>query len=80
MNPRRNDVAWEFDDKGNVALLEGVIYQEGGKVGAGEDCDLSACAFKVGNNGIFLLTFVHGDEDVAECGGAGGRGDAEDDV
>ncbi len=80
MNPRRNDFAREVDDKGNVALLEGVIYQEGVEVGAGEDRNLSACAFEVGHNGIFLGTFVHGDEDVAKRGGAGGGGDAEDNV
>ncbi len=57
-----------------------MIYQEGGKVGAGEDRDLSACTFKVGNNGVFQVTFVHGDEDVAKCGGAGGEGDAKDNV
>jgi hypothetical protein len=55
-----------------------VIYQEGGKVGAGEDRDLSACTFEVGDNGVFLVTFGHGDEVVAKRGRADGRGDAED--
>ena len=69
-NPGRNDVAREVNDEGNVALLEGVIYQEFGKIGAGEDCDLMACIFEVGGNGHFLMTFVLGNEDVAEFGGA----------
>ncbi len=34
-NSGRNDVAWEVDDEGNVALLEGVIYQEFNEIGAG---------------------------------------------
>ncbi len=55
-----------------------MIYQEGGKVGAGEDRDLSACTFEVGDNGVFLVTFGHGDEVVAKRGRADGRGDAED--
>ncbi len=79
-NPGGNDVAREVDDEGNIALLEGVIYQEFGKIGAGEDRDLTACIFKVGGNGLFLMTFVLGTEDVAEDGGACGGRDAENDV
>jgi hypothetical protein len=79
-NPGRNDVAREVDDEGNVALLEEVIYQEFGKVGAGEDRDLTACVFKVGGNVFFLMTFVLGNEDVAKYGGACSRRDAENNV
>ncbi len=79
-SPRRNDVAREINYERDIALLEGVFEQEVGKVGAGEDCDLLACAVEVGGNGIFLVTFVLGDKDVAKHCGAGGRGDAEDDV
>ncbi len=79
-SPRRNDVAWEVNYEGDVALLEGVFDQEVGKVGAGEDCDLSACAVKVGSDGVFLVMFVLGNEDVAKRCGAGVRGDAENDV
>ncbi len=50
------------------------------KVGAGEECDLAACIFEVGRNGVFLVTFILGDEDVAKYVGAGGGRDAEDDV
>ncbi len=79
-NPSRNDVAWEVNDEGNVALLEGVIYQEFGKIGAGEDQDLMACVLEVGRNGHFLMTFILGNEDVAKYGGACGGRDAENDV
>jgi hypothetical protein len=79
-NPGGNDVAWEANDEENIALLEGVIYQEFGKIGAGEDCDLTACVFEVGGNGLFLMTFVLGNEDVAKYGGACGGRDAENDV
>ncbi len=79
-NPGRNDLAREVDDEVNVVLLEGVSYQEFGKIGAGEDRDLTACIFKVGGNGLFLMTFLLGNEDVAEYGGACGRRDAENDV
>jgi hypothetical protein len=68
------------DDEGNVALLEGVIYQEFGKIGAGEDRDLTACVFKVGRNGLFLMTLILGNEDVAKYGGACGMKDAENNV
>jgi hypothetical protein len=80
--PSGNDVAWEVDDdEGNVALLEGVIYQEFGKIGAGEDGDLTACVFEVvGGNGNFLMTFILGNEDVTEYGRACGGRDAENDV
>ncbi len=79
-NPGGNDEAREVNDEGNDALLEGVIYQEFGKIGAGEDRDLTACVFEVGGNGLFLMTFVLGNEDVAEYGGACGGRDAENDV
>ncbi len=79
-NPGGNDVAWEVDDEGNIALLEGVIYQEFVKIGAGEDRDLTACIFKVGGNCLFLMTFVLRNEDVAEYGRACGGRDAENDV
>ncbi len=79
-SPCQNDVAWEVNYEGDVALLEGVFEQEVGKVGAGEDCDLSACAVRVGSDGVFLVTFILCDEDVAKRCGAGSRGDAEDDV
>ncbi len=79
-NPGGNDVAWEVDDEGNIVLLEGVIYQEFGKIGAGEDHDLTACIFKVGRNGLFLMTFVLGNEDVAEYGRASSGRDAENNV
>ncbi len=79
-NPGGNDVAQEVNDEGNVALLEGVIYQEFGKIGAGEDRDLTACIFKVGRNGLFLMTFVLGNEDVAKYGEACSGRDAEKDV
>ena len=39
-----------------------------------------ACIFEVGGNGLFLMTFVLGNEDVAEYGGACGGRDAENDV
>ncbi len=79
-SPRRNDVAWEVNYEGDVVLLDGVFDQEVGKVGAGEDCDLLACAVVVDGNGTFLVTFVLSNKDVAKRCGAGGRGDAEDDV
>ncbi len=79
-NPGRNDVAREVNDEENVALLEGVIYQEFGKIGAGDDCDLTACVFEVGGNGLFLMTFILGNEDVAEYGRACGGRDAETNV
>ncbi len=79
-NPGGNDVAQEVDDEGNVALLEGVIYQEFGNIGAGEDRDLTACIFEVGRNGLFLMRFTLGNEDVAEYGRACGGRDAENDV
>jgi hypothetical protein len=79
-NPGGNDVAREVNDEGNDALLEGVIYQEFGKIGAGEDRDLTACVFEVGGNGLFLMTFVLENEDVAKYGGACGGRDAENDV
>ena len=79
-NPGGNNVAREVDDEGNVALPEGVIYQEFGKIGAGEDHDLTACIFEVGGNGLFLMTFVLGNEDVAKYGGACGGRDAENNV
>ncbi len=41
-NPGGNDVAREVNDEENVALQVGVIYQEFGKIGAGEDRDLMA--------------------------------------
>ncbi len=79
-SPRRDDVVCKVRDKGDIALLEGVFGQEIGKVGAGEDRDLSACAVEVGDNGSLLVAFVLCDEDVAERCGAGGRGDSEDNV
>ncbi len=79
-NPGGNDVVQEVNDERNVALLEGVIYQEFGKIGAGEDCDLTACIFKVGVNGLFLMTFVLGNEDVAKYGGACSGREAENNV
>ncbi len=79
-NPGRNDIAREVNDEGNVALLEGVIYQEFGKIGAGEDRYLMACIFNLGKNDLFLMTSVLGNEDVAEYGGACGGRDAENDV
>ncbi len=79
-NPKGNDVAREVDDEGNIVLLEGVIYQEFGKIGAGKDCDLTACVFEVGRNGLFLMTFVLGNEDVAKYGGACAGRDAENNV
>ncbi len=74
-SPCRDDVVRKVHDKGDIALLEGVFGQEIGKVGAGEDRDLSACAVKVGGNGVLLVAFVLCDEDVAKRCGAGGRGD-----
>ena len=79
-NSSGNDVAREVNDEGNVALLEGVIYQEFGKIGAGEDRDRTACIFEVGGNGLFLMTFVLGTEDVAKYGRACGGRDAENNV
>ncbi len=75
-----NDVVREVNDEGKVALLEGVIYQEFGKIGAGEDRDLTACVFKVGRIGLFLMTFILGNEDVAKYGRACGRRDVENNV
>ncbi len=79
-SPRWDDVVQKVHDKGDIALLEEVFGQEFGKVGAGEDRDLLACAVKVGGNGILLVAFVFCDKDVAESCGAGGWGDSEDDV
>jgi hypothetical protein len=61
-------------------LLEGVIYQEFGKIGAGEDHDLTACVFEVGRNSLFLMMFVLGNEDVAKYGKACGGRDVENNV
>ncbi len=79
-SPCRDDVARKVHDKGDIALLEGVFGQEICEVGAGVDHDLSACAVKVGGNGILLVAFVFCDEDVAKRCGASGRGDSEEDV
>ena len=79
-NPGGNDVAREVNDEGSIALLEGVIYQEFGKIGAGEDRDLTACVFELGGNGLFLMTFVLSNEDVAEYGGDCGGREAENNV
>jgi hypothetical protein len=79
-NPGGYDRAREVNDEGNIALLEGVIYQEFGKIGTGEDCDLTACIFEVGRNGLSLMTFILGNEDVAKYGRACGGRDAENDV
>jgi hypothetical protein len=57
-----------------------VIYLEFGKIGAGDDCDLTACIFEVGGNGLFLMTFILGNEDVAKYGRACGGRDAENNV
>ena len=38
----RDDVVQKIRNEGDIALLEGVFDQEGGEVGAGEDCDFLA--------------------------------------
>jgi hypothetical protein len=47
------------------------------KVGAGENCDLAPCTIEVGSDGLFMAPLGVGEVDVAECGGAGGGGDAK---
>ncbi len=54
-----------------------MTYQECGEIRAGEDRDLTACIFEVGGNGLFLMTFVLGNEDVAKYGKACSGRDVE---
>ena len=79
-NSGRDDVVRKIRNKGDIALLEGVFDQEGGEVGAGENCDFLACVNEVGGDGVLLMTFDFGDEDVSKRCGARFRGDAEDNV
>ncbi len=47
------------------------------KVRAGEDGDAAPCTIEVGSDGRFMAPLGVGKVDVAECGGAGGGGDAK---
>ena len=52
MNTSGDNIARKVTDKGDIALVEGVVSQEVCKVRAGEDRDHSADAVVVSGDGI----------------------------
>jgi hypothetical protein len=76
-----DDIPGEVGDKQEVAVQQVVVCDELLKVGAGEDGDLASCTtIEVCADGLFMAPLGVGKVDVAKFGGAGGGGDAKDNM
>ena len=72
-----DDIPGEVGDEQEVAVQQVVVCDELLKVGAGGDGHLAPCTIKVGSDGRFMVPLGVEKVDVAQCGGAGGRGNAK---
>ena len=77
---RRDDVPGQISEEQHVAVDETGVGKEGVEVGAWEDSHQPPCTIEVGSDCVLVAQLGFLKVDVAECGRAGGRGNAKHDV
>jgi hypothetical protein len=74
---RRDDVPGQIGEEQHVAVDKTGVGEEGFEVGTWEGSHRPPCAIEVGSDRILLAQLGVRKVDVAECGGAGGGGNAK---
>ena len=77
---RRDDVPGQTGEEQHVTVDETGVSEEGVKVGTWEDRHRPPCAIEAGSDRVLVAQLGFRKVDVAECGRAGGRGNAKHDV